>query len=415
MKESKTLEFKEKISKSFLKTVSAFANYNTGKIIFGISDDGKIVGIDDIKDSIINIENKINDSINPKVDFSIESVKNTIELTVYRGNHRPYLYRGIAYKRNDTASLPVDQLEHRRMVLEANNLHYDQLEIEDTDLNFSYLNKAFENKLKLKTPNKDMLKTLGLLSSDGRYNVAASLLADKNSFPGVDIMRFGKTINDILFRKRIDGCSILELLYDSEEIFNNFYKIEKISGMIRKEDYLIPLEAFRETLANALVHRAWDINSYIRIAMYEDKIEIFSPGGLNSNINEYEYINGFVSFPTNPILANVFFRLGIIENFGTGIKRIKESYKDIANKPIFKVTDNSILTILPNKNSSKNLTTDEKIVYDSLANGLVLSRNEIEDATSFAKDKVLSLLASLIDKYYVEKIGSGRGTKYKSL
>ena len=277
MKESKTLEFKEKISNSFLKTVSAFANYNTGKIIFGISDDGKIVGIDNIKDSIINIENKINDSINPKVDFSIESVKNTIELTVYRGNHRPYLYRGIAYKRNDTASLPVDQLEHRRMVLEANNLHYDQLEIEDTDLNFSYLNKAFENKLKLKTPNKDMLKTLGLLSSDGRYNVAASLLADKNSFPGVDIMRFGKTINDILFRKRIDGCSILELLYDSEEIFNNFYKIEKISGMIRKEDYLIPLEAFRETLANALVHRAWDINSYIRIAMYEDCLLYTSP------------------------------------------------------------------------------------------------------------------------------------------
>ncbi|OFS85795.1 MULTISPECIES: ATP-binding protein [Oligella] len=115
----------------------------------------------------------------------------------------------------------------------------------------------------------------------------------------------------------------------------------------------------------------------------------------------------------NPIIANVFFRLDIIEKFGTGILRIKKAYSDIQNQPFFDVSENTVVTILPTVNKTNNFTMDEEKVFDKLANGFVLSSSEISELTGFGKDKVLSLLKGLIEKGHVEKIGSGRGTKYK--
>ena len=119
MKESKSLEFKQTMTNTFLKTVSAFANYDGGTIIFGIADDGSVSGISDPDGFALSIENKVNDGITPHPDYtiSINRTDKTVSLEVRRGASKPYLYKAKAYKRNDTATIEVDNNEFTRMVL----------------------------------------------------------------------------------------------------------------------------------------------------------------------------------------------------------------------------------------------------------------------------------------------------------
>ena len=414
MKESKELELKSTITNTFLKTVSAFSNYNSGKIIFGIDDNGKIIGLENIEELCLDLENKINDNISPKPDFRFikDTKKNIITLIVEEGLNKPYLYKGKAYKRNDTSTVEVDKVELNRLTLLGLNQYYEELKARKQDLEFKVLKKELEEKLSLKDFSKDILKTLNLYDDKNGYNNAAELFADKNNFAGVDIAKFGKNIDEILDRNLFINMSIISQFQKTLEVFNRYYKYEQILGSERIKKELIPEKAFRETIANALIHRTWDVNSNIRISMYEDKIEVSSPGGLPSGISEKEYLNGQIFQLRNPILANIFFRLKYIEMFGTGIRRINESYKNYAVKPAFEIFENSIKITLPIITTKLFLTTDEKIVMDILEKGAILSSSEILKMTEFKKDKLNRLLKKLIQKNYIDVIGNGRGTKY---
>ena len=197
MKESRELELKSTVTNTFLKTVSAFANYNSGKIIFGVDDTGKIIGLKNIEELCLDLENKINDNINPKPDFKFikDNKKNIITLIVEEGMNKPYLYKGKAYKRNDTSTVEVDKIELNRLTLLGLNQYYDELKAKNQDLEFKVLKKELEEKLSLKNFSKDVLKTLNLYDDKNGYNNAAELFADKNSFSGIDIAKFGKNID----------------------------------------------------------------------------------------------------------------------------------------------------------------------------------------------------------------------------
>ena len=127
MRETRILEFKETITNIFLKTVSAFSNYNGGMILFGVDDDGNVKGLPDVKQACLDIENKINDSISPQPNYMLELQNNdqTIKLTVKSGLQKPYLYKSKAYKRNDTATIEVDTLEFSRLVFEGKNISFE--------------------------------------------------------------------------------------------------------------------------------------------------------------------------------------------------------------------------------------------------------------------------------------------------
>ena len=414
MKESRELELKSTITNTFLKTVSAFSNYNTGKIIFGVDDNGKIVGLENIEELCLDLENKINDNISPKPDFKFikDKKKNIITLIVEEGMNKPYLYKGKAYKRNDTSTVEVDKIELNRLTLSGLNQYYEELKAKNQNLEFNILKKELEEKLFLNNFSKDILKTLNLYDEKNGYNNAAELLADKNTFSGVDIAKFGKNIDEILDRNLLLNISIILQYKKALEVFNRYYKYEQIIGSERIEKELIPERAFREVIANALIHRTWDVNSNIRISMYEDKLEVSSPGGLPSGISEKEYLNGQISQLRNPILANIFFRLKYIEMFGTEIRRINESYKDYLVKPAFEIFENSIKITLPITKTKLFLTTDERIIMDILEKGNILSSGEILEKVEFKKDKLNRLLKKLIQKNYIDVMGNGRGTKY---
>lgn len=174
------------------------------------------------------------------------------------------------------------------------------------------------------------------------------------------MIKFGQDIDEIMDRVTLENKSILLLLEESVEMYKKYYQYEKIDGTSRKIVTRIPENAFRETIGNAIIHRFWDINAFIRVRMFNDRIEISSPGGLPSGISEAEYLDGQISMLRNPIIGHVFYRLRYIEMFGTEIKRINKSYHDSLTKPQYKVYENSIIIILPTVLDTTTLTSEEQ-------------------------------------------------------
>ena len=414
MKENHNLEFKQQVTNTFLKTVNAFANFGGGTILFGVDDDGKSVGIEEPDQASLDIENRINDNITPKPDFSfsINRRTNVISLNVSEGRYKPYLYKGKAYRRSGTAAIEVDQIELKRLTLEGENLYFEELPCGMESLQFIYFESKLKSILDITELNDDILRTFGFYNKDKKFNNAAALFADENQFSGIDIARFGNSINEILDRETLTKMSVLKQYDLAISMYRRYYQYERIEGFERKTIQNIPETAFREALANALVHRTWDINSLIRISMFGDKVEIISPGGLPKGITREEYLNGYISNLRNPIVGNVFFRLHFIEVFGTGIRRIMEAYENSVIKPSFDVTDNSVKVVLPCVLTDFVITADGKSVIDLLSNRNQLSSREIAEKLGWSKDKAIRILNSLLESGYVKKIGSGRGTKY---
>ncbi len=414
MRETRILEFKETITNTFLKTVSAFSNYNGGTILFGVDDDGNVKGLSDVKQACLDIENKINDSISPQPNYTLEIQNDdqTIKLTVKGGLQKPYLYKAKAYKRNDTATIEVDTLEFSRLVLEGKNISFEELPCKDQKLSFEILHRKLKENIQIETFNLDTLKTLNLYDNVKGFNNAAGLLADKNHFPGIDIVKFGENISIIQKRETFENISVLDAYEKALTVFRDYYQYEVIKGVERKIIEKIPEAVFREAIANALIHRVWDIDSHIRVALFDDRIEIVSPGGLPVGITAEEYLSGKLSVLRNRNLANVFYRLRLVEIFGTGIIRIKQLYAESLRKPDFEVSENAIKIVLPIFETNVNLTEDEKVIYKFLSKTMLKPISEIAPYVPFGKSKTTQLLKTMGEKGVVAVEGKGRGTKY---
>ena len=414
MRETRILEFKETITNTFLKTVSAFSNYNGGTILFGVDDDGNVKGLSDVKQACLDIENKINDSISPQPNYTLEIQNDdqTIKLTVKGGLQKPYLYKAKAYKRNDTATIEVDTLEFSRLVLEGKNISFEELPCKDQKLSFEILHRKLKENIQIETFNLDTLKTLNLYDNVKGFNNAAGLLADKNHFPGIDIVKFGENISIIQKRETFENISVLDAYEKALTVFRDYYQYEVIKGVERKIIEKIPEAVFREAIANALIHRVWDIDSHIRVSLFDDRIEIVSPGGLPVGITAEEYLSGKLSVLRNRNLANVFYRLRLVEIFGTGIIRIKQLYAESLRNPDFEVSENAIKIVLPIFETNVNLTEDEKVIYKFLSKTMLKPISEIAPYVPFGKSKTTQLLKTMGEKGVVAVEGKGRGTKY---
>jgi len=414
-RETRNLEFKLEISKSYLKTVSAFANYGDGEIYFGVDDNGNQVGLDNPKKVAHNIENQINDNIKPSPNFLIEinEKSKVVHLFVYQGLNKPYFYNGKAYKRSDSSTIEVDRFELNRLILEGSNEDFEALPSKNKDLQFNYLENKLIEKLNIVELNIDILKTLSLYSDKSGYNIAAELLSDNNSFMGIEYTQFGSDINTVVNHDSFSGLSMIEQFDRIINVFQQLYSYEIINDTQRNRVELIPSLAFREIVANAIVHRVLDIKTSIKVSFFPDFVEVSSPGGLPSGISKEEYLRGQISILRNPIFGNVFFRLGYIEKFGTGIRRIMKSYENSIRKPYFTFSDNSIVVRLPELSMEiSGLSKDESILLNVMTNNKLYKRKEIEDESGFNKDKVVRLLNKLIDAGLITRHGLGPESKY---
>lgn len=417
MKESATVEFKATFSKTFLKTVSAFANYDGGEILFGIDDDGNIVGIDDPEELCSRIENSINDALEPLPTYSLEQEtrkgKEIVRLEVLRGHDTPYCASGKAYKRSHTSTVVVDATELKRLVMRGLNLSFEECPATNQALTFDALNEALKRELGIDDVDDKVYRTLELYAPDHGFNNAAAVFADKNEFPGIDIVKFGKTISEFMDRSRVDHVSVLRLYDEALAMFDRHYGYETITGFTRKKKYMVPEVAYREAIANALVHRVWDIPAMVQVSFFDDRIEVVSPGALPDGVSEEDYLAGRLSVLRNPIIAGVFARLGYIERFGTGILRIKAAYEGSGLQPQFRVSGSTITIILPTLATIEALDGAERKVLALLEKHGSLKRSEIEENLGASKSKVTRILKQLNDKKLIKIEGTGRGTKYK--
>lgn len=416
--ESATVEFKVSITRSFLKTVSAYANYAAGKIVFGISDAGEVLGLSgkdtDLSDAALRIENMINDSLSPRPTFSLvlDDIHKVITLNVTEGFDKPYLYQGKAFCRRSTSTVEVDRLELKHLVLDGSNMTFDGLKCDQKSFSFAYLEAQLVNRLGIKACDDDVLKSLGLLNRTGSFTNAAALLADTNAFHGLDIVRFGKSEDIVRDRVILEGMSILRQFDEAVKEFIKYYTYEIIEGVTRKQVESVPLEAFREALANALVHSEWDSPASVAVRFYEDKVTVTSPGGLPYHMTESDFLNRNISNPRNPVLAGIFFRLGLIEKLGIGVARIRRVYSTLSVDPQFEVGDSAITVTLPTSEVQKPLSSDEVIMIEQIENYRVYSRSEIQKRSGFSKDKTIRVLNSLVEKGVVRRDGGGRSVRY---
>lgn len=416
--ENMSLEFKEIMTNSLMKTISAYANYHDGKIIIGVKDDGTIIGVEDTQATRLSLENAINDNITPRPDYEIREIQvghlKIIELEVRRGKNVPYLYKGQAYRRMDTATTQVDENELFNLMLRKRNLTYDAADSSHQELEFKTLEQFLQENLGITQFDKNILITLGLIKS-GKFNIAAELLSDQNTHANasLDIVRFGTTTSIILDRNRLDNLSVLTQYQRAVEMFQLYYKpFQIIEGFERVSRERIPDAAFREAVANAIVHRDYRIGGSIQIAMFSDRIDITSPGGLPNGLTIENYLNDLVSMPRNPILANVFYRLGIIELFGTGVLRIKDAYAGTGEKPIFKIDESRIRIILPVLHMPEKMS-DEDRVLSYLARYQEISRSEVEKRIGLSRSQSYELLSKLVKTGKIKRVGSGPATKYQ--
>ncbi len=416
--ESKTVELKEKYTKSLLRTVSAFSNYHDGTIYIGINDQGDVVGFSRVNEEKISIENSINSMITPKPFFDINVLeidnKNVLEIVVSKGDNGPYYYQNTAYMRNDTSTIPVDGTNLTRLILNSKNLTYDQLNVSQTELSFNYLKDKLSLVLNIKDTNKAVLTTLGLYNGKS-YNNGALLLSDDGSISQsfVDIARFKLDIHNFIDRKRFEHQSLLQYFDQTMSYFQAHYPpYQTIEGIQRTTKEQIPLIAFREALANAIIHRDYLLSSGVQISMFENRIEIVSPGGLPEGMDEDQYYRGLTSVSRNPIIANVFFRLNLIEQFGTGIKRIIDSYKHYKIKPSFDIQKSLIRIILPVSNFDYSKLEKKEAIILYLHAYPKSSRQSIEDAISIEKSTLIRRLNELDELGIVSKIGNGPSTVY---
>jgi ATP-dependent DNA helicase RecG len=269
------------------------------------------------------------------------------------------------------------------------------------------------------------MKSLELLRNN-QYNYAAAILADRNTLrnQGLDLICYRD--NSMLVMKdqmRLSQISVLEQ-YEKAMLFyqKHINQGERIEGAYRKSVEEVPEVAYREAVANAMVHRNYSRQGNNRIEFFEDRIEIVSIGGLPVGISKEEFAGGNFSHVRNRVLANIFLRCGIMEKMGTGIRRIKMAYRESVRKPEFNALENSIQIILPRLSYEETnlgvledrdaLSVDEETALNYIRSVKGVQRSDIEGLLGIKKTKATELLNRLIEKNVVKKTGSGKGTRY---
>lgn len=429
--ESREIEYKQSYSKTILKTVSAFANYSDGTILIGISDEGQVVGVDHPAELKLSLENAIHDGIDPLPLFEIDQMehqgKEIILLKIYKGEFTPYLFQRKAYRRLDTSTVEVDRYDLEDLILHGRNTSFEEQESPENELEFQYLSGKLKHALGLRNISDDTMITLGLKNRN-RFNHAAALLSDSNPVVGavVQLIAYQNgSISEIKDRQTLSRMSVLQQFDRCIDFYHKHVNVgETITGPYRETLEEIPLVAYREAIANMIVHRDYSRQIESRVEIYSDRIEILSPGGLPMGISEDEYIHGRISVARNRILADLFLRLKIIEKLATGVRRIKSYYQDSETKPEFLVAPNSILVILPNirtmqldnntlRDGNLELLNDkEREIYHLIRENAPIDRSSIEKQIGLGKSQTIELLNHLRNKKLIAQIGRGRSVKY---
>ncbi|MDD2495501.1 MAG: putative DNA binding domain-containing protein [Tissierellia bacterium] len=430
--ENENIEFKLEYTSDIKKTLVAFANTKGGTLCIGVSDNGEIIGVDDIDKTLLNILNSIRDSIKPDVSIYTSSIikniegKKVIEINVQRGINRPYYIaeKGLkpsgVYVRQGNASVPASEELIRQMIKETDGDKFEEVRSFNQELTFEYTKAEFKSKnLKL---TQVQMKTLGIQDNEGLYTNLGLLLSEQ-CLHSIKVAYFdGKDKNAFKDRREFNG-SLLKQLSDSFNYIDLLNKTKaSFSGLNRidKKDY--PAEAIREALINSIVHREYSFSGSTLINIFDDRIEFVSLGGLVSGLTLDDIMIG-VSQCRNEKLANIFYRLKLIEAYGTGISKIFSSYNGNEKIPVINATYGAFQVILPNlnyiyidivKEEEKGYISNPqyiKILNYIDKNGSI-TRSETQNILNVGQTRAINILKEMSNESLIKKVGKGKNTKY---
>ena len=426
MLEAKNTEFKREYDEDIKKTLVAFANTDGGNLYIGIDDAGNAIEINNTDGVMLQVANVIRDAIKPDLamfcDVTVETVqdKKVVKITVNRGTARPYYLaaKGIrpegVYVRQGTSSVPASESAILSMIRETAGDSYEEARSLIQELTFNEANFVFENK---QIPFGEAQKrSLGLIGEDGTYTNLALLLSDQCTHT-VKIAVFEGEQKTVFKDRREFNGSLLKQLNDAYQFIDQFnHTHAHTEGLYRVDKRAYPTEAIREALLNAIVHREYSFSASTLISIFDNRIEFVSIGGLARGISQSDILLG-ISIARNKKLADVFYRLHLIEAYGTGMPKIIEAYREYGLEPHIEISDNAFKITLPNTNTAVKetkveLTENEQGVLSVLIEG-IKSRPEIQRDLSFSQTTTIVTIAALIDKGLIIKVGNGNKTKYK--
>lgn len=453
--EGATLELKREYTEEIKKTVVAFANTAGGVIYIGVNDDGTVRGIEKVDDELLRVSNAVRNAIKPDVTMFVSYIIDTIEdkyvikITVQKGSSRPYYLteKGLrpagVYVRQGASSVPASESAIFKMIKETGGDTYEELLSIHQKLSFLSLTREFAAR---NIPfGKHDRKRLKIVNPDGMYTNLALLLSDQCPHSVKAAVFEGVSEEVFKDRKEFTG-SLVQQLNDVYTFIDQYNKTRsEFQGLYRKDSRDYPQAALREALLNALVHRDYAISASILIHIFEDRIEIVSVGGLVHGLSRDDILLG-VSATRNENLSKVFYRLMLIEAYGSGIPRILNSYESLSSAPQIAVTDNAFKIVLPNSNYKKQLDNRDSVypadrgvelsaeertfyerlkfsdssalalqqikVYELIKNKEVCTRKDVEELLTISPSSAGKVLTELVNSGMVKTVGKGRSTRY---
>lgn len=433
----------EKKPKSWCKSVSAFANGTGGALIFGISDDDAVVGLaDPVRDSE-TISEMIKVHLDPVPEFKLRFVpvvdKTLIVLDVLPGEDTPY-YVNIggspeAFIRIGNQSVPAEATELRRLVLRGKHMTFDGLKSSHRYEDFAF--SKLRERYKVWTGNsltEKAIDSFGIRESDGMLTNAGALLADESPvrhsrlfctrWNGKD-----KTggLMDAVDSAEYSGSLISLLDEGMAFVKRNMHTMWKKTPNSRIEMPEYPERSVFEALVNALIHRDYLIlGSEVHIDIYDDRMTIYSPGGMpDGTVIQNQDINDVSSTRRNPVLADIFNRLGYMERQGSGLGKIMDAYTNAHNfapgmEPAF-FSSRSQFTVTfrnlnigvnsanPDANVGANKDAAELSILSVLKDNPKVSQVSISEITSIPRRSLQRIMKKMVDAGKIERIGGTRG------
>ena len=437
--ENKTTEFKREYVEDIKNTIIAFANCDGGTLYIGVNDDGTACGVDNVDGTMLRVTNAIRDAVRPDVTMFVEcnndlmDEKPIVRVTVQRGTARPYYLHGKGirpegvYVRQGASTVPATDAAILNMIKETSGDSYESARSLDQCLTFNKAIDFFE-KRKIEF-GKAQMRTLHLIGNDDTYTNLAFLLSEQCTHM-IKLAVFEGSKKSVFKDRRELSGSLLEQM---EEAFNYIDRYNRtraeFSGLDRLDMRDYPPEAIREALLNAIVHRDYSFSGATLISIFEDRIEFVTIGGLVKGITLDDVKLG-ISVLRNQYLANIFYRLRLIEAYGTGILKINECYDDYDVKPLIETTGNAFKITLPNTNfhaekqkvsptsktrGSTSVTKKEErisTVLDLCRSKGFIVRSDVEIALGVSQSTAILLLRELTDDGVLIKKGKTKNLRY---
>ena len=441
-RESETVELKEVVVDDIKKEIIAFANCDGGKLYIGVRDDGMVIGLDNADSVSLQISNMVRDAIKPDItmflhyETIVENGKNVVAVDIQRGTDRPYYLakKGMrpegVYVRHGYSSVPATDTAIRRMIKETDGDRFEAMRCLNQDLTFETTKKEFD--LRKTDFGPQQMRTLKLIDQDGLYSNLALLLSDQcvhtikvAVFQGTDqtIFKDRREFTGSLMQQMNEVYDFIDFRNQTRATIEKLYRVDV-------RDY--PEVAVREALLNLLVHRDYSFSASAFISIYEDRIEFVSIGGLMPGIDLEDVMVG-ISVCRNQDLANVFYRLHLIEAYGTGMGKIMKAYESMQVKPVIETTKNAFKIILPNINAKyetenatvktksgtpvtvhteKKLSDEEEKILEYARKHGAITKNDVIGLLEVSASTAVRMIRKMVKTNLLEQKGKARNTHY---